>query len=35
MKVIGLSHRTPVARLAAADWIVTDAADILPLILIP
>ncbi|CAB4957361.1 unannotated protein [freshwater metagenome] len=35
MKVIGLSHRTPVARLAAADWIVTDAADILPLILVP
>jgi HAD superfamily hydrolase (TIGR01509 family) len=35
MKVVGLSHRTPVARLAAADWIVTDAADILPLILVP
>ena len=35
MKVVGLSHRTPVARLAAADWVVTDAADILPLILVP
>ncbi|MFZ4487091.1 MAG: HAD family hydrolase [Candidatus Nanopelagicales bacterium] len=35
MQVVGLSHRTPVARLAAADWIVTDAADILPLILVP
>ena len=35
MLVVGLSHRTPAARLSAADWIVTDAADILPLILVP
>ncbi len=35
MKVIGLSYRTPAARLASADWVVTDAADILPLILVP
>ena len=35
MRVVGLSFRTPVARLTGADWIVTDAADILPLILVP
>ena len=35
MTVVGLSYRTPAARLSAADWIVTDAADILPLILVP
>jgi len=35
MLVVGLSHRTPAARLSAADWIVTDANDILPLILVP
>ena len=35
MRVVGLSYRTPVARLTGADWIVTDAADILPLILVP
>ena len=33
MRVVGLSYRTPIDRLAAADWVVTDAADILPLIL--
>lgn len=33
MRVVGLSYRTPVSRLTAADWVVTDAAEILPLIL--
>ena len=33
MRVVGLSHRTPAERLADADWVVTDARDILPLIL--
>ncbi len=33
MRVIGLAHRTPAARLADADWVVTDARLIGPLIL--
>lgn len=33
MRVVGLSYRTPAVRLAAADWVVTDASLIRPLIL--
>lgn len=35
MKVVGLSYRTPSSRLGDADWVVTDPAEILPLILVP
>jgi HAD superfamily hydrolase (TIGR01509 family) len=35
MKVVALSFRTPAARLTDADWVVTDAAQILPLIMSP
>jgi HAD superfamily hydrolase (TIGR01509 family) len=33
MRAVGLSYRTPLARLQKADWMVTDASEILSLVL--